>query len=133
MYCVTSRSNFPVFHKDADLWLMDLKTGESRPLTEANSDNTDSYHNWSENSHWFVFSSKREDGMFAHLYFASIDEQGRVTKPFLLPQRNPRKFYSEQFDSYNVPDFTKKKVDFDIREARKQVFRNERIQGKIKE
>jgi hypothetical protein len=71
--------------------------------------------------------------MFAHLYFASIDEQGRVTKPFLLPQRNPRKFYSEQFDSYNVPDFTKKKVDFDIREARKQVFRNERIQVKIKE
>lgn len=133
MYCVSSRSNFPVFHADADLWLMDLKTRESRPLTEANSDNTDSYHNWSENSHWFVFSSKREDGMFAHLYFASIDEQGRVTKPFLLPQRNPRKFYSEQFDSYNVPDFTKTKVDFDIREARKQVFRDERIQVKIKE
>ncbi len=121
MYCVTSRSNFPVFHADADLWLMDLKTGETRPLTEANSDNTDSYHNWSENSHWFVFSSKREDGMFAHLYFAAVDEQGRVTKPFLLPQRNPRKFYSEQFDSYNVPDFTKTKVDFDIREARDKI------------
>lgn len=133
MYCVTSRSNFPVFHPDADLWLMDMKTGETRPLKEANSDNTDSYHNWSDNSHWFVFSSKREDGMFARLYFASIDEEGRVTKPFLMPQRNPKKYYREMFDSYNVPDFTKTKVDFDIREAHSQVFRDERIQVKIRE
>lgn len=133
MYCVTSCSNFPVFHPDADLWLMDMKTGETRPLKEANSDNTDSYHNWSDNSHWFVFSSKREDGMFARLYFASIDEEGRVTKPFLMPQRNPKKYYREMFDSYNVPDFTKTKVDFDIREAHSQVFRDERIQVKIRE
>lgn len=133
MYCVTSRSNFPVFHPDADLWLMDMKTGETRPLKEANSDNTDSYHNWSDNSHWFVFSSKREDGMFARLYFASVDEEGRVTKPFLMPQRNPKKYYREMFDSYNVPDFTKTKVDFDIREAHSQVFRDERIQVKIRE
>ncbi|MBQ3700233.1 MAG: PD40 domain-containing protein [Prevotella sp.] len=132
MYCVTSRSNFPVFHPDADLWLMDMKTGETRPLKEANSDNTDSYHNWSDNSHWFVFSSKREDGMFARLYFASIDEEGRVTKPFLMPQRNPKKYYREMFDSYNVPDFTKTKVDFDIREAHEQVFRNEREKVKVK-
>ena len=132
MYTVTSRSNFPVFHADADLWLMDLKTGVTRPLNEANSDNTDSYHNWSENSHWFVFSSKREDGMFARLYFAAVDEQGRCTKPFLLPQRNPKKYYAEMFDSYNVPDFTKTKVNFDIREAHEQVFREERIPVKIK-
>ncbi|MBQ2209643.1 MAG: PD40 domain-containing protein [Prevotella sp.] len=133
MYCVTSRSNFPVFHPDADLWLMDLRTGEKRLLKEANSDNTESYHNWSDNSHWFVFSSKREDGMFARLYFASIDEKGKVTKPFLMPQRNPKKYYQEMFDSYNVPDFTKVKVDFDIREAHSQVFRDERIQVKIRE
>jgi hypothetical protein len=37
------------------------------------------------------------------------------------------------FDSYNVPDFTKTKVDFDIREAHSQVFRDERIQVKIRE
>ena len=133
MYCVTSRSNFPVFHPDADLWLMDLKTGQTRPLTEANSADTDSYHNWSDNSHWFVFSSKREDGMFARLYFASIDGQGRATKPFLMPQRNPRKYYREMFDSYNVPDFTKTKVDLDIRESIRQVFSDERVQVKIRE
>lgn len=132
MYCVTSRSNFPVFQPDADLWLMDLKTGETRALAEANSNAADSYHNWSSNSHWFVFSSKREDGMYAQLFLASIDEQGRVSKPFLLPQRNPQKFYREMMQSYNVPDFTLRKVEFDTREAHRQVFRDERVQVEIK-
>jgi Tol biopolymer transport system component len=132
MYNVTSRSNFPVFQPDADLWLMDLKTGETRPLKEVNSHQSESYHNWSSDSHWFVFASKRENGMYAQLFFASIDDKGHVTKPFLLPQKNPQKFYREMFDSYNVPDFTKVKVDFDAREAIRQVFGNERVKVKIK-
>ncbi len=132
MYNVTSRSNFPVFQPDADLWLMDLKTGETRPLKEVNSHQSESYHNWSSDSHWFVFASKRENGMYAQLFFASVDDKGHVTKPFLLPQKNPQKFYREMFDSYNVPDFTKVKVDFDAREAIRQVFGNERVKVKIK-
>lgn len=127
MYCQTSRSNFPVFHKDADLWLMDLQTGETRSIDEANSDDTDSYHNWSSNSHWFVFTSKREDGMYGRLYIAHIDADGKVGKPFLLPQRQPRKYYRDMMDSYNVPDFTKVKVDFNVREAHRQVYANERV------
>ena len=59
--------------------------------------------------------------MYAQLFLASIDEQGNVTKPFLLPQRNPRKFYRELMDSYNVPDFTKVKVNFDAHEAQRLV------------
>ena len=42
------------------------------------------------------------------------------------------KYYEEMFDSYNVPDFTKTKVDFDIREAHEQVFREEREEVRIK-
>ena len=80
MYCASSRGNFPVSQNDADLWLMDLKTGESRELKELNTPQSESYHNWSENSRWFVFSSKREDGMYTKLYLATIDEQGRVSK-----------------------------------------------------
>ena len=132
MYCVSSRGNFPVSQNDADLWLMDLKTGESRELKELNSNQSESYHNWSGNSHWFVFSSKREDGMYTKAYLASIDEQGRVSKPFLLPQRNPRKFYREMMDAYNCPDFTKTKVELDAHEAYRQVFDNKREQVKIK-
>jgi hypothetical protein len=132
MYCVSSRGNFPVSQDDADLWLMDLKTGKTRALTEVNSQQCEAYHNWSDNSRWFVFSSKREDGMYTKLYLACIDEQGRVSKPFLLPQRNPRKYYQELMDAYNVPDFTKNKVELDAHEAYRQVFDNKREQVKIK-
>lgn len=132
MYCVCSRGNFPVSQDDADLWLMDLKTGKTRALTEVNSQQCEAYHNWSDNSRWFVFSSKREDGMYTKLYLACIDEQGRVSKPFLLPQRNPRKYYQELMDAYNVPDFTKTKVELDAHEAYRQVFDNKREQVKIK-
>ena len=132
MYCVSSRGNFPVSQDDADLWLMDLKTGATRALTEINSNQCEAYHNWSDNSRWFVFSSKREDGMYTKLYLACIDQQGRVSKPFLLPQRNPRKYYQQLMDAYNVPDFTKTKVELDAHEAYRQVFDNKREQVKIK-
>ena len=132
MYCVASRGNFPVSQNDADLWLMDLKTGESRALTEVNSPQSDSYHNWGENSRWFVFSSKREDGMYTKLYLAGIDSQGCVSKPFLLPQRHPRKYYREMMDAYNCPDFTKTKVELDAHEAYQQVFENRREKVKVK-
>ena len=132
MYCTSSRGNFPVSQNDADLWLMDLKTGESRELKELNTPQSESYHNWSENSRWLVFSSKREDGMYTKLYLATIDEQGRVSKPFLLPQRHPRKFYREMMDAYNCPDFTKSKVELDAHEAYRQVFDNKREHVKIR-
>ena len=132
MYCVSSRGNFPVSQDDADLWLMDLKTGDCRELKEVNSSQSESFHNWSDNSHWFVFASKREDGMYTKLYLASIDEQGRTSKPFLLPQRNPKKYYREMMDAYNVPDFTKTRVELDAHEAYRQVFDNKREKVKIR-
>ena len=132
MYCVSSRGNFPVCQNDADLWLMDLRTGEHRDLKELNTPQSESYHNWSENSRWIVFSSKREDGMYTKLYLASIDNEGRVSKPFLLPQRHPRKFYREMMDAYNCPDFTKTKVELDAHETYRQVFENKREQVTIR-
>lgn len=63
----------PVSQNDADLWLMDLKTGECKELKALNSKWSESFHNWSDNSHWFVYTSKKEDGMYAQLYIASID------------------------------------------------------------
>jgi hypothetical protein len=80
-----------------------------------------------------VFTSKREDGMYGRLYFAHMGADGRAGKPFLLPQRHPRKYYRQMMDSYNVPDFTSVKVDFDVQEAYRQVFNDKREQVKIKE
>ena len=132
MYCQSSRSNFPVAQTDADLCLWNLKTGEHRVMDEVNSPETESWHSWSSNSRWFVFASKRENGMYAQLFLASIDERGRASKPFLLPQRNPRKYYRELMDSYNVPEFTRTKVSFDAHDAYRQVFNPERVKVRVR-
>lgn len=133
LYTVSSRGNFPVCQDDADLWLMDLKTSECKELKPLNSRWTESFHNWSDNSHWMVYSSKKEDGMYAYLYIASIDAEGNVTKPFLLPQRNPREFYRSMMRSYNVPDFTKTKVNIDPHEFRDKLIDNKRQKIEIKQ
>ena len=117
MYNVMDCGNFPVNHKESDLWIMDLRNGNTRALKEVNSDDSESFHNWSSQSHWFVFSSRRIDGMYTNAYFACIGDDGKATKPFLLPQRNPKKHYRESLDSYNCPEFTKTKVCFDARQA----------------
>ena len=86
-------------------------------MTEVNSADTESFHNWSTNSRWLVFSSRRDDGLFTRPYFCHVDEEGRVSKPFMLPQRNPRQFYRGRFLSFNVPDFIIGPTRFNSHEA----------------
>ena len=105
MYTLCDYGTFPIWHHEADLWLLDLETGETRRVDEVNSADTESFHNWSSNSRWFVFSSRRDDGLFTRLYIAHFDENGVAGKPFLLPQRDPKNYYEDLFRSYNVPEF----------------------------
>jgi len=81
---------------------MDLKTGIYRRL-ECNSDQSDSWHCWSSNSRWIVFSSKRDNGLLARPYFSYFDPEGREHKPFVLPQKDPT-FYDTWLKTYNVPE-----------------------------
>ena len=132
MYNKADFSIFPIDHKEADLWLMDLETGETRPIDEVNSDFSESFHNWSSNSRWFLFSSRRADGLYVQVYLSSIDAEGRCTKPFVLPQENPREYYHNTLYSFNVPDFTKARVEFDTRGVYREVFSDERVQATVK-
>ena len=116
-YTLSDYGQFSIWHHEADLWLLDLSTGESHPMTEANSDDTESFHNWSTNSRWLVLSSRRDDGLFTRPYFCHIDAKGVVGKAFMLPQCNPRRFYRERFFSFNVPDFIIAPTRFDGRQA----------------
>ena len=102
--------NFPIWHQDADLWILDLASGEVGPLEGINSDSVDSFHTWSSNSRWMVFSSRREDKLYTKLYFAHIDENGQAAKPFLLPQKDPVNYYKKLIYSYNLPQFMTGKV-----------------------
>ncbi|MBR5062098.1 MAG: PD40 domain-containing protein [Prevotella sp.] len=95
---------FHIWHHDADLWLMDLQTGDVRPLKECNSPDTESYHSWSSNGRWLIISSRRDDGAFTRPFIAHIDKEGNATKPFELPAQDPD--YHRQFmRSYNIPEF----------------------------
>lgn len=103
--------NFSIWHPEADLYLIDLNDGSMHPLTEANSpEATDSYHSWSSNSRWLAFSSRRVDGLYTRLFFTYIDKDGKAHKPFMLPQKNPVKYYDDLFFSYNIPELVTGKV-----------------------
>lgn len=96
---------FHIWHRDSDLYIIDLLSGEVRPLHEVNSDNVESYHSWSSSGKWIIFSSRRDDGSYTRLYIAPFDPAtGRAGKPFRLPQRHPD-YDDELMKSYNIPEF----------------------------
>lgn len=100
---------FPIWHAEADLYTLNLKTGEVRPAEELNSPETESYHSFSSNGKWLIFSSRRIDGRYTRLFISHHDGEGNFTKPFLLPQEDPR-HNTLRLKSYNVPEFVKGEV-----------------------
>ena len=104
LYTLSGYGNFSIWHKDADLYMIDLSTLQSYPLEAANSDDVESYHSWSSDSRWIVFSSRRMDGLYTRPFIAYIDGKGQACKPFLLPQKDTD-FYFRFMKSYNIPEF----------------------------
>lgn len=126
MFTLSDYGNFPIWHKEADLWLFNLTNKSLKRLDEVNSNDTESYHSWSSNSRWFVFSSRRDGGLYTRLYIASINEDGFVGKPFLLPQKEPLTYYDESVYSYNVPEFVSSPVKWNLREMENGLTSNKR-------
>lgn len=112
LYTVADYGTFPIWHRETDLQLMDLQTGETRNLAQANSNRSDTYHSWSSNSRWIAFASKRGDGQYGRVYFAYIDSAGVDHKAFVLPQSDPEKD-DLSLKSYNIPDLSTEPVPFD--------------------
>jgi hypothetical protein len=108
LFTAAQYSQFPIYLPSADLYLLDLTSGKWKKL-DVNSNRADSFHSWSSNSRWIVFSSKRHDGLFTMPYFSHIDSLGNASKPFVLPQENPL-FYETCLEVYNVPEFTKEPI-----------------------
>ena len=115
LFTVADYGTFPINHRECDLALMDLQSGEMMSLDVVNADKSDTYHSWSSGSRWFVFASKRGDGMFGKPWFSHVDPDGTVSRPFLLPQKDPH-FYDKMLRSFNVPDLGNAPVGFDARE-----------------
>lgn len=97
---------FHIWHRDADLYMLRLADSKVWNLQKANSPRAESFHNWSSNGKWIIFSSRRTDGVYTRLFFAHVDANGNASKAFELPQADPD--YHRQFlKSYNVPEFMK--------------------------
>ncbi len=118
---------FPIWHQEADLYLLDLQSGASRKM-DLNSSQTESYHTWSSNGKWLVFSSKRTDGRSTRPFFAYFESWDKTGKPFILPQKDPA-YYDELMESFNIPEFIKGRIKFGPRDFAK-VAGNESIKAK---
>lgn len=105
VYTEIDNGSFSNYNKTANLRMLTLNDGIIHPLNEVNSKETDSYHTWSSNSKWLVFSSRRLDGVFTRIWITHINDKGKGSKPFLLPQQNPE-FYRSFTKSYNVPELS---------------------------
>lgn len=91
-------------------------------LLEINSAETDSYHCFSGAGHWFVFSSKRMDGLHTRPFFSYLDEEGNATKPFVLPQKDPE-FYATFIKNYNIPELIKGEVPYSQIQIRDEILK----------
>lgn len=111
LFTVADYGTFPIWHPETDLCMIDLQTGKMDSLGIVNSKKSDTYHSWSHNSRWFVFASKRDDGLYGKPYFCYIDRQGKAHKPFVLPQKEPS-FYDDCLQSFNIPELSRGSVPF---------------------
>jgi len=103
LFTLHDYGTFPIWHKEADLCLLDLDSRETDIPEKLNSEDTDSYHSWSSNGRWIVFSSRRFDGRYTKPYISYLNAEGKFQKAFLLPQKDPRSNASF-FYSYNRPE-----------------------------
>lgn len=104
LFALAEYGCFHIWHKDADLYVMELATGKYWPLDAANSEYPESYHSWSSTGKWILFASRRDDTNYSRLYMAHMNDDGTSDKAFLLPQKDSE--YYDFFDrSYNVPEF----------------------------
>ena len=115
MFTMGNHGVFHIWHKDSELYLMDLINGNYRCLEEINSPEVESYHSWSSNGQWIVFSTRREDGMYTRLYLSHLNQDGTFSKPFPVPQKDPE--FSRKFMySFNIPEFSVDPIKVSARE-----------------
>jgi len=122
MFCTSDNCYFTIQHAKADLYLLNLETGEYHQM-EVNSKETDSYHSFSSSGQWFVFTSKRIDGLFSRPHFSFLDDNGKASKPFVLPQENPE-FYNTFLANYNIPELITGEVTISPQTIRDNVLKD---------
>ncbi len=89
--------SFMLLQPDSRLWIIPAAGGEARRL-ECNTGRMNSWHSWSPNSRWLVFSSKAFSP-YTQLMLTHIDEEGRSSPPVLLEH------FTASDKAANIPEF----------------------------
>ncbi len=82
---------------DSELYIVPAEGGEARRL-RANTPLMNSWHSFSSNGRWLVFSSKANTP-YTQLFLTHIDEQGRSTPPIVLDR------FTGSDRAANIPEF----------------------------
>jgi WD40-like Beta Propeller Repeat len=114
VFTLQDYGTFPAWHKEADLYLLNLQNRKYTKMS-INSNEAESYHNWSSNGRWLVFSSKRRDGRSARAYFAYFESPDNIGKPFVLPQKDPV-LYNRMLRSFNLPELVTGRISIGPRD-----------------
>jgi tetratricopeptide (TPR) repeat protein len=98
----TQAKNFMLLQPDSKLYIMPSTGGTPRLMKCNNIGTMNSWHSWSPNGKWLVFSSKTK-GAFTRLYMTHIDENGNDSPAILLENLNVRN------RAANIPEFVNTK------------------------
>ena len=89
--------NYMLLMPDSELFIIPAEGGEARRL-RANTPRMNSWHSWSSNGRWLVFSSKANTA-YTQLFLTHIDEKGESTPPVLLER------FTGSDRAANIPEF----------------------------
>lgn len=120
LFTGASHGYFTIYNQTSDLYLLNLASGTVEPYP-FNSSAVESYHEWSSNGRWVVFSSKRIDGLTTRPFISYYDEKGKWYKPFVLPQKDPL-FYRSFNLNYNIPHLSDGAVTVNRQQLLKAVW-----------
>lgn len=90
-------ASFMLLQPDSELFIVPAEGGEARRLA-CNLPRMNSWHSWSPNSRWLVFSSKT-GSPFTRLFLTHIDSEGNGTPPVLLSR------FMTANRAANIPEF----------------------------
>jgi Flp pilus assembly protein TadD len=89
--------NYMLLMPDSELYIIPAEGGEARRL-RANTPRMNSWHSWSSNGRWLVFSSKANTA-YTQLFLTHIDEHGESTPPVVLER------FTGADRAANIPEF----------------------------
>ncbi|MCP4040301.1 MAG: tetratricopeptide repeat protein, partial [bacterium] len=89
--------SYMLLQPDSELYIIPAEGGEARRLS-SNTSLMNSWHSWSSNSRWLVFSSK-VNTPYTQLFLTHIDENGDDTPPVLLER------FTSSDRAANIPVF----------------------------